>query len=186
MTGEQRFFRRKAVFVLIAPVLFGLMTSSAMAGKRALIAEGRLSVEIPDGWEVSELNSENVLAGYATQDSRSSVFFKDIDSALGGSMQDILDGTVFNFEQRFAMKKVGEAKTGQVQGPTPEKKWPAIFTTMEATVVKGQDSFEMKFYLLIFDTGDRLYTVQVSTTVPVRDVRERQIYEMIRSIIAKS
>ncbi|MEX2580365.1 MAG: hypothetical protein WD342_15005 [Verrucomicrobiales bacterium] len=44
----------------------------------------------------------------------------------------------------------------------------------------------MKFYLLVFDTGTNLYFLQTSTTRPVREARERQIYEFIRSIVAKS
>ena len=131
------------------------------------------------------VNAGDVLGGYATQDNRSSAFFRDFDGSVGGSMQELLDSTILNFEQRFKLTKVEEAKTGQVKGPG-EKKWPAIFTTFDATVVKGRESFEMRFYLLVFDTGNRLYTLQASTTRPVREARERQIYEMIRSIVAKS
>ena len=81
------------------------------------------------------------------------------------------------------MKDVAKAKTGDVAGP--ERKWPGIFTTVEASVAKGDETFEMKFYLLVFETGSRLYLMQASTTLPVREARERQVYELIRSLVAK-
>lgn len=154
------------------------------AGERVLIAEDRISFELPDGWYETELNTGDVVAGFATQDNRSSIFFNELDGAIGGSMTDLIDGTVANFEQRFEVVEVAESKSGQVQGPG-EKKWPAIFTTVEANVKKGRDEFEMRFYLLVFDTGDHLNFFQASTTKPIREARERQIYELIRSIVAK-
>lgn len=186
MTQEQRIFRRSGVFVA---ALIGLgsavFINSTAAGLRVKIADEKVSFELPAGWAATDLNAGDVLGGYATQDNRSSAFFRDFDGSVGGSMQELLDSTILNFEQRFKLTKVDEAKTGQVKGPG-EKKWPAIFTTFDATVVKGRESFEMRFYLLVFDTGNRLYTLQASTTRPVREARERQIYEMIRSIVAKS
>ncbi len=173
--------RRDLLFVVIATVL----VVTAGAEVRVKIAEDRISFALQDGWMETDLNAESVLAGYATGDSRSSAFFKEMDSTLGGSMQDLIDGTIANFEQRFEVEKVGESKTGQVKGPG-DKKWPAIFTTAEATVKKGREEFASRFYLLVFDTGERLYFLQASTTMPVREARERQIYDMIRSIVAKS
>lgn len=60
-----------------------------------------------------------------------------------------------------------------------------IFTTVEAKVEKGGKTFAMKFYLLVFDTGSRLYLMQAGTTLPVGEARERQIHERIRSLVAK-
>lgn len=185
MRQEQRFFPGVSVFVSFLWLVLGPSSDLGAAEFRVKIADDRLSIVLPAGWMETDLNAGDVLAGFATQDNRSSVFFREIEAGLGGSMQDLMDGTIFNFEQRFEIADDGEVKTGQVQGPG-EKKWPAIFTTLEATVTKGTESFEMRFYVLIFDTGERLYTVQASTTKPIREARERQIYEMIRSIIAKS
>ncbi len=99
-------------------------------------------------------------------------------------MHEIVDATVVNFEERFKLRNEEDSKTGQVAGPG-EKKWPAIFKTFEGEMVRGEKTFEMKFYLLIFDTGTELYLMQASTTIPIRGSREKQIFEMIRSIIAK-
>jgi hypothetical protein len=44
----------------------------------------------------------------------------------------------------------------------------------------------MRFYLFVFDTGKNLYLVQASTTQPVRESREAQIYEFLRSLVANS
>lgn len=176
-------FRIRRVF-LCAWMLM-LFCAPAGAEVRVKIADDRISFALQDGWMKSDLNAERVLAGYATMDNRSSAFFKEMEPSFGGSMQDLIDATVANFEQMFDVQKVAEAKTGQVKG-IGEKKWPAIFTTAEAIVKKGRDEFEMRFYLLVFDTGERLYFVQASTTIPVREAREEQIYDMIRSIVAKS
>jgi hypothetical protein len=104
-------------------------------------------------------------------------------------MQDLMDLTIANFDadERFHLKKVDDYKTGQVNGIKGgrEKKWPAIFSQAEGTVTRGDQFNEMRFYLLVFDVGDSMYFVQASTTIPVRMGREKEIMEMIRSIIAK-
>lgn len=100
-------------------------------------------------------------------------------------MSDIIDSTIQNFEESFVIKREDETfKTGQVQGPG-EKKWPAVFTTIEATLDAKPKPFTFKFYLMIFDTGSALYFIQASTTKPIRGVREKQIMELIKSIVAK-
>jgi len=153
-------------------------------GERLEIAEGRLSLILPDGWQKTDLNAADVVAGYATQDNRSSLFIREMDSGLGGGMQDLLDATLANFEAAFEVKDVADSKTGEVPGKS--RKWPAIFTTVEATVKKAGESFEMRFYLFIFDTGTHLYLVQASTTKPIREAREMQVYEFLRSLVANS
>tara|TARA_R110000850_G_scaffold22504_8_gene66644 strand:+ start:233 stop:787 length:555 start_codon:yes stop_codon:yes gene_type:complete len=184
MQVEQRIFQYSLVFLVFVQVL-GLSTNRSVAAEnRVIIADGKLSLALPGGWSESDLNADDVLAGYATQDNRSSVFFQSMLASTAGSMQDLLDRTIANFDERFRVTKVDEEKTGQVEGP--DKKWPGIFTTAEVTVEKGEDEFDMKFYLLVFDTGTSLYFMQASTTRPIRESRERQIYELIRSIVAKS
>lgn len=183
MGSEQRFFVVPAVFLWLFVAAILLSGGHSGAEDRTLIADGKISIVIPDGWVKTELNAEDVIAGYATQDNRSSVFFRAMEPGLGGGMQEILDATVANYETTFKVKAVSRAKTGDVTGP--DGKWPGIFTAVEATVVKGETSFEMKFYLLVFDTGTSLYLMQASTTLPVREARERQVYDLIRSIVAK-
>ena len=183
MRSEQRFFDTLHVFLRFLAVAIFLSGSGAGAADRTLIDEGRVSLIVPDGWIKTELNAADVLVGYATQDNRSSVFFRAMSPEFGGGMQDILDATIANYEATFKIKEVAKAKTGDVAGP--ERKWPGIFTTVEASVVKGDETFEMKFYLLVFETGSRLYLLQASTTLPVREARERQVYELIRSLVAK-
>jgi hypothetical protein len=52
-------------------------------------------------------------------------------------------------------------------------------------VRKDDLDYEMRFYLLVFDLGERVYFVQASTALPVMVGRENEIMEMIRSIVAK-
>lgn len=151
-------------------------------GERIDLADGRLSAILPDGWAKTDLNATDVVAGYATQDGRSSIFLREMDAGPGGGMRELLDATVANFEATFEVREVGKVKTGEVPGKT--RKWPAIFTTVEARVKKGPETFEMRFYLFIFDTGESLYLAQASTTQPVREAREWQIDEFLRSLVA--
>jgi hypothetical protein len=44
----------------------------------------------------------------------------------------------------------------------------------------------MRFHLFLFDTGSKLYLVQASTTKPIRESREKQIFELLRSLVANS
>lgn len=183
MDVDQRFFRfRTGILLACVGAVFNF-SADLQAGKRELIAEDMISISVPDGWKETDLNADDTLAGYATQDNRSSAFFRDFQAGQG-SMTEILDGTIANYEQAFSISDVADYKTGQVKG-VGEKKWPAIFTTIEAEVEKGTDTFEMKFYLLVFDVGDHLYLFQASTTRPIREAREKQIFELIQSIIAK-
>ena len=172
-------------FFLIA----GLVLSTApafTADKRILIADEKISLILPAGWAKTDKNKEKTVAGFVTPDETTSVFFTKMDSSGGGSMSEIIAGTILAFEENFEIKKEDESfKTGQVQGPG-EKKWPAIFTTIEAKLDAKPKPFTFKFYLLIFDTGSALYFVQASSTKPVRDIREKQIMELIKSIVAKS
>lgn len=173
--------------ILLVTALFGVALAAEepiRRGERFELAEGRLSAVLPDGWQRTELNAADVAAGFATQDNRSSLFVREMDSGLGGGMQELLDGTIANYEATFQVRDVGKAKTGEVPGKS--RKWPAIFTTVDATVTKGEESFEMRFYLFLFDTGTHLYLVQASTTKPIRDAREGQIYEFFRSLVANS
>lgn len=171
-------------FFLLTGLILSTVAASA-ADKRILIADEKISLILPAGWAKSDKNKETTVAGFVTSDDRSSVFFRKMDSSSGGSMPDIIDSTIQNFEESFVIKREDETlKTGQVQGPG-DKKWPAVFTTIEATLDAKPKPFTFKFYLMIFDTGSALYFIQASTTKPIRDVRERQIMELIKSIVAK-
>jgi hypothetical protein len=182
MRREQRIFHRRRVFTIFAfaAMLPGAGTGSA--AERVLIADGKISIELADGWAETDLNPGKVLAGFATQDKKNSLFLTGFQS--GGSLLELMDQTITNFGQTFEITSEEKAKTGQVNGPG-DKKWPAVFKSLEADVKNGNGTFPMKFHLLVFDTGSQLYTFQASSLKPVREARERQIFEMIRSLVAK-
>ncbi len=187
MSREQRFFVLRGDFLGAACALVTMLGTAqeepVRRGERIDLAGGRLSVILPDGWRKTDLNAGDVVAGYATQDERTSLFIREMDPGIGGGMQDLLDGTIANFEANFQVKNVGETRTGNVPGKS--RQWPAIFTTIEATYAKSErESFEMRFYVFIFDLGEKLYFVQASTTKPIRESREAQVYEFLRAISA--
>ncbi len=184
MSREQRFFHDVAFFVVASVMLGSIFSTAFSAEDRIFVADEKISLILPDGWEESALNANVVEAGFATQDNRTSCFFMRYGAGTNASMQDLMDMTIASFEEEFTIRKEADSKTGQVKGPG-EKKWPAIFKTMEATVTKGEKEFEMRFYLLIFDVGRDLYLLQATTTLPIRESRERQVYEFIRSLVAK-
>ncbi len=186
MQSDQRFFGFHPVFVALAAGLFACGSTVGeplRRGERFDIDGGKLSLILPDGWKKTELNAADVIAGYATQDNRTSAFIRRMEPT-GGGMTEILNATLANYEQTYEVHKVSEVTTGDVPGKS--RKWPAIFSTIEATVKKGDESFEMRFYLFIFDTGSDLYQVQASTTLPARESREKQIFEFLRSLVANS
>jgi len=182
--GQMRWMAGFLLVSILSPRSCVAAEGATRRGERFDIAGGRLSVILPDGWGKTDLDAADVVAGYATQDNRSSVFVREMGAGLGGGMQELLDATVANYEATFEVKEVGKAKTGEVPGKI--RKWPAIFTTVEAVVKKGEETFAMRFYLFVFDTGKNLYLVQASTTQPVRESREAQIYEFLRSLVANS
>lgn len=188
MDAGQRFFLIRVVFLAAAWLAVFAVEGVRGAGKEIIFAEDKIAMTLPLGWYESELNADDVEAGFATEDSRSSIFFRSFDGG-NGSMQDLMDLTIANFDadERFFLKKVDDYKTGQVRGikDSKEKKWSAIYSQAEGVVSKDDFEYEMRFYLLVFDVGDRVYYVQASTTLPVQAGRENEIMEMIRSIIAK-
>ena len=188
MDAGQRFFLTRAVFLAVAWLAVFAVERARGAGKEIIFAEEKIAMTLPLGWYESELNADDVEAGFATKDSRSSIFFRSFDGG-NGSMQDLMDLTIANFDadERFYLKKVDDYKTGQVGGIKvgQEKKWPAIYSQAEGVVRKDDFEYELRFFLMVFDVGDRVYFVQASTTLPVQTGRENEIMEMIRSIIAK-
>ncbi|MEM7603525.1 MAG: hypothetical protein AAF357_19195 [Verrucomicrobiota bacterium] len=181
MSREQRIFHGRYGFTILAVFLSLFSTSSGTAEERVEMDDGAVSMELADGWSETDLNAGDVIAGFATQDNRNSMFLTHFEA--GGSMTDIMLGTVENFEERFEITREEKEKTGQVNGPG-EKKWPAVFKSFEAEMKREEKIFPLKFYLLVFDTSEGLYLIQASTTLPVRQSRERQILEMIRSVVA--
>ena len=73
---------------ILSPRSCAAAEGATRRGERFDIAEGRLSVILPDGWGKTDLNAADVVAGYATQDNRSSLFIREMDAGLGGGMQE--------------------------------------------------------------------------------------------------
>ena len=91
----------------------------------------------------------------AFHDGKLSLTIAKNDSA--SSMDDVLTGTVTNFEEAFEVKKKGEFRFGKIQGPS--KKWSAAFTTLELEMVGKPQNIPFRFYLTIFDTGTAPYLI---------------------------
>jgi hypothetical protein len=169
-------------------VLFAAgLSVDVTAGERIVFADQKLSFELPDGWKKSERNQGTTLGGWESPDQTSSVFFQQMNVTVGLSMTDIMDDIIDNFEKNEGMvfRKVGEYKTGQVNGPG-KKKFPAIYTTLDSTLKATPKDFEIQFYLFVFDTGSTQYFMQASITKPVWDVREKQIMSLVRSLIVRN
>ncbi|NNE91491.1 MAG: hypothetical protein HKN23_07575 [Verrucomicrobiales bacterium] len=165
-------------------VVLGVWTAAASAqaqrNKRFAFADGKISMELADGWK--KIEREGTLGAFESSDQKSSMFFTIAAAAGASGMPEILEGALDNFEQAFIVKKTGDFKSGQIQGPN--KKWTAIFTTLELEMEAKPHNVPFRFYITIFDTGSALYMIQGSTMMPVRDVREKEIFRMIRSVIA--
>lgn len=184
MTFQQRLFSSPSgIFrgILLIALFF---TTLLRAEERVIFANEAISIALPSGWEKSDLNKDKVLAGFATQDNRTSVFFTEFQATNQSYMVDLIDSTLANFEQIYRLDNYSKYKKGKVKGI--DKEHQAIFATVEGTHERDDEtSFEMKFYLLAFNVENRYYLLQASTTMPIREARERQIYELIRSIVAK-
>ena len=164
----------------------GVWVSAQQINNRVSFHDNKISVGLADGWKESDQNkgAQNLLAGFESSDQRSSIFFTLAAANSQADMIDIMDGAVKNFETAFEVKKVSDYKTGQVQGPN--KKWPAIYATMELEMKTNRDPIPFRFYVMIFDTGTELFMIQGSTMKPIRDVREKEILKMFKSVIAKN
>jgi len=171
--------------VLLAATWVAGIAEKAMAlDEIVTFDEDRITMTLPDGWEKSELNREAALAGFQSSDSTTSLFFRDYQEVGDVGMREVLDATVANFEKEFRFTEDGEVRQGTVKG-IGEKRWPGIFTTFEAEAENDSKTFRWKFYRLIFDTGDRIVLVQATTTIPLRQSRDRQVMDAIRSLVVK-
>ena len=82
MSREQRLFSPWTGFLGFVALFLAISCPAAdepiRRGERFNFAEGRLSVVLPNGWDKTELNAADVVAGYATQDNRTSLFIRQI------------------------------------------------------------------------------------------------------------
>lgn len=184
MTNDQRFFPATLRFFSAIALTLTTFCSDLTAENRIIFADEAISIALPLGWEKSDLNKERVLAGFATQDNRTSAFFTEFKADTQSFMSDLIDNTLANFEKIYRLENYSKYQKGKVKGIGKEHE--AIFATVEGTHERAdKNSFEMKFYLLAFEVENRYYLLQASTTMPIREARERQIYDLIRSIVAK-
>ena len=161
-----------------------LNTASAQRPeKRVSFHDNKVSVVLQDGWVKSERKGDQLIAGFVSSDERSSVFFTLAAAGNRAEMKDIMDGAVKNFENAFDVKKVSKYATGQIQGPN--KKWPAIYATMELEMKTNRDPIPFRFYVVVFETKSQIYMIQGSTMSPIREVREKEIIKMMKSVIAQ-
>lgn len=184
MTNDQRFF--PALVRIFSAITLSILVFATplRAEERVVFADEAISIAIPLGWEKTDLNKDKVLAGFTTQDSRTSVFFTELQASSQSFMVDLIDNTLANFEQVYELENYSKNKKGKVRGI--DKEHQAVFATVEGAHERDDGStFELKFYLLAFNVENRFYLMQASTTMPIRGAREKQIYELMRSIIAK-
>ncbi len=166
-------------------VFFLFILCPVGAEDRVVFDEGRVSLVLPDGWERSFRHDGTTLIGWESSDQRASTFVHkarvDVNLDMADMMERFVDGFATN--EVMVLEQAGDLRTGQVKGI--DRNWPAIFTTMEVLFRGAQGEFPMKYYLLIFDTGESQYFIQASCVRPVSPIREGQVYAMIRSIVAK-
>jgi hypothetical protein len=172
--------RQFFVFILWITFVGGLN-----AGERIAFADDKLSIELPDGWRKSERNPGTTMAGWESSDATASVFFQKMTINSSIEMVDILNNLVDSFVANEGMKlnKVDRHRTGVVNGS--DKKYPAIYTTMDVTLRAKPNDFDIKFYLFVFDAGDTQYFMQGSCVKPIRAFRENQMMSLIRSLVVK-
>ena len=168
---------------VVAAVILALLVSvsrSQEGSRRIAFHDGKLSLELARGW--TQIERPGALVAVASADKNASMFFTLASNDAASSMDDVLTGAVANFAEAFEVRKKGEYRWGQIQGPS--KKWNAIFTTLELEMVGKPENIPFRFYLTIFDTGTALYLIQASTMKPVKADRENEILAMIRSVVA--
>ncbi|MEM7698895.1 MAG: hypothetical protein AAF236_10865 [Verrucomicrobiota bacterium] len=184
---RQRFFPPDRIFPTSAFLFAVILTHSGIfagTGKRHFIDEKRVTFELPYDWEESELNADDVLAGYQSKDQTTSIFFKDMGVTTNATLSELMDALITGFEETFELKGEDNITTGVVKGPEG-KTWAAISAVIEGNYDRGDKVFGVQFHVVIFDTGSRLYQVQASTVTPVEGYRARQIGEILKSIYAR-
>ena len=169
-----------AIIVLL-PLFLPPPSHAQLANKRITFHNNKLSIEPAKGWK--KIERPNTLMAYASAHETSSIFFTIAQNEGASTMEDVLAGAITNFETAFKVLKVGEFKTGKIKGTT--KDWRAVFTTLELEWEGKPKNLPFRFYLTMFDAGKTLYLIQGSTQVPVNKEREKEIFVMIRSVIAK-
>lgn len=168
-------------------MIISSIATTVYSGERVVIADDKLSFEVPDGWKKSELHSKTTLGGWQSVDKTASVYFQKFQAGADQGMEDIMDTIIEGFEAKDDMKvsDLAKYKTGQVKGPGT-KKFPAIYTTLDITLETEKDGdFKMRFYVFVVDTGTAQYTIQANTTMPIRKARENQIMGLVKSLVAR-
>ena len=168
------------MFVALLLISQPLFSIGQEGNKRVAFHDGKLSLEVANGW--TQIERPDALVAFSSADKNASMFFTIANNDDASAMEDVLTGVVAIFGEAFEVTEKSEFRWGKVQGPS--KKWNAVFTMLELEMVGKPQNIPFRFYLTIFDTGTALYLIQASTMKPVKADREKEILAMIRSVIA--
>lgn len=154
--------------------------SLSAADRPTVFSEGRLSIDLPDGWKESQqdqANSDSV-GGWESSDRKSSLYVLRLRLAnQGDETRAALDRTIENFDrdENWLVQKIGDYRQITIQG------LPATYARVELELRAGERRVPFVFHLAMVGAANSFYLLQGSAMKPVWQVREDEIIRMFKS-----
>lgn len=165
--------------LLFGMLLIPLLTAQG-ADRQTVFDEGRLQVDLPDGWKDSEQNQGNSdsVGGWESSDRKTSLYVLKLRLMnQGDDMRAALDRTIENFDrdENWLVQKIGTFRQITVND------MPASYVSVELELRSGSRKVPFVFHFAMVGAGKSFFLLQGSTMKPVWKTREDELIRMIKS-----
>ena len=166
---------------LLTGIVLAIAAGPALArDKEITIDEGRISLILPPGWGDSERDraGTDAIAGYESSDQKTSLYVLELKiQNQADDVHVVLDRTVTAMDQddNWIVRNMGQIKDTNVNG------LPAAYVRVELDLVAGERNVPFVFHFTALGAKRSFFILQGSIIKPVREVREQELFRMIKS-----
>ena len=168
------------VKVLLLGILLMPLATSLGADRPTVFDEGRLQVDLPDGWKESEQNQGNSdsVGGWESSDRKTSFYVLQLRLLnQGDDMRAALDRTIENFDrdENWLVQEIGNFRQITINS------LPATYVSVELELRSGSRKVPFIFHFAMVGAEKSFFLLQGSTMKPVWKTREDELIRMIKS-----
>ena len=172
---------RMRVILALGLALPAGFSAFAFDDKPVVSEDGSVAIDLPPGWRDSKQNmsGSSAVAGYESSDRRTSMYIlkaddsgtMDVAENLEGMVRDMFEGQA----EVFIVRKIDPTKRVTVGD------LPGAYIRLEVDLKTDDRVVPFVYHLTAVGAKSSIYILQGSLHKPVREVREQEIFRMIRS-----
>ena len=162
-------------------LLLSLSLAVGMAAdKPTEFHDGKLRIDLPDGWKESQQNQggSDSVGGWESSDRKTSFYVLQLRLGnQGDDMRAALERTVTNFDrdENWLVGRIGEYRDISING------LPASYVRVGLELRAGERKVPFVFHFAMVGAANSFFLLQGSTMEPVWKVREDELIRMIKS-----